>query len=102
MVRFATQRFSKKIALLAMIWIVLSLLTFPLATFDEFSPVSRDLVCEAAEPDDSESTLDHKGMGSNPGFVTASLSEMSFILGNHPGLSLCVVVSCSKLLSLRC
>lgn len=102
MVRFATQRFSKKIALLAMIWIVLSLLTFPLATFDEFSPVSRDLVCEAAEPDDSESTLDHKGMGSNPGFVTASLSEMSFILRNHPGLSLCVVVSCSKLLSLRC
>jgi hypothetical protein len=101
-VRFATQRFSKRIALLAMIWIVLSLLTFPLATFDEFSPVSRDLVCEAAEPDDSESTLDHKGMGSNPGFVTASLSEMSFILRNHPGLSLCVVVSCSKLLSLRC
>jgi hypothetical protein len=85
-----------------MIWMVLSLLTFPLATFDEFIPVSRDLVCEAAEPDNSESTSDHKGMGSNPGFVTASLSEISLVSGPHPGLSLCVVVPCSKPLSLRC
>jgi len=102
MIQFAMQRVSERITFLLIIGMVLSLIYFPLVTLDEFGTVSRDLACEAADPDDPESALDHKGTVSIPSFVTAHLSEINPFFGHNPDLSLSVVVPCPRPLFLRC
>jgi hypothetical protein len=102
MIQFAMQRVSKGIALLPIMGMVLSLICFPLVTQDEPSTVSRDLACVAADPDDPESALEHKGTVSIPSFVTSHLSEINPFFGHNSDLSLGVVVPCLRPLVLRC
>ena len=102
MIQFAMQRVSKKIALLPIVGMVLSLVCFPLLTQDKFSTVSPDLACEVADPDDPESALDHKETLPMTSFVTAHFSEINPLFGRIPDLSLRVVVPCPKPLFLRC
>ena len=103
MIHFAMQRILKTIPLLLIIiGMVLSLICFSMVASDEVSTVSRDLAWEAADPDDPESALKHKGIDSIPSLVTTRLVELTPVIEHNQDPSLRFECQCLRPLCLRC